>query len=130
MATNAIRYSLSTSLSNGFLSDNYSVSSGLTADQTNANMVRKTQTLLSASAQGDLLDIGGVTVPGMAIFSNLEAVVGGNFCEIGIQVSGTFYPFLKLLGGQQSGPMFLGATTIYGRANTGNVKLFYIIYDR
>jgi hypothetical protein len=127
MATNAIRYNFSASLANGLLTDSYGLASGLAADQTTANLIRNSQTLLSASAQGDLIELGGVTVPGMAIFSNLDAV---NFCEIGIQVSGTFYPFLKLLTGQQSGPIFLGATAIYGRANTGNVKLFYIIYDK
>jgi hypothetical protein len=121
---NEIQYSFNIGLTNGLLSDKYNTASK--ANQSNANMVRNTQTLLSASAQGDQLDVGGVLVPGLAVFTNLDST---NFTEIGIRVSGTFYPFLKLLKGQSSGPLFLGATAIYGRANTGNVKLFYIIYD-
>lgn len=123
-----IRYNMGMTLANGSLNDNYNTS-GLIADQATAGIVRNVQTLLSASAQGDLLDLGSVVTPGLATFSNLE-VSPGNYCEVGIQVAGTFYPFLKLLAGQQSGPMFLGATAIYARANTGNVKLFYIVYSK
>jgi hypothetical protein len=82
--------------------------------------------LLSASAQGDVIELGGVTTPGMSVFANLDTA---NYCEIGIQVGGTFYPFMKLKAGQQSGPVWMGTTAPYGRANTGNVKLFYIIYE-
>ena len=120
-----IRYSMNVALSNGSLSDAYNTS-GLTANQTTGLMVRNVQTLLAASAQGDLLDLGGVTSPGMAVLANLDAL---NYVEIGIRVSGTFYPFLKLLSGQQAGPMFLGASSIYARANTANVQLFYIVYN-
>jgi len=123
----SIKYNSSMVLVNGTLNDTYNTS-GLTAVQTTQGLVRNIQTLLSASVQGDALDLGSVVTPGMAMFSNLE-VSPGNFCEIGVQVTGTFYPFLKLLAGQQSGPLILGAAAIYGRANTGNVKLFYIIYE-
>ena len=121
----SIRYSMNMALSNGTLTDAYNTS-GLTASQTTGLMVRNVQTLLVASAQGDLLDLGGIITPGMASFANLDAL---NFVEIGIRVGGVFYPFLKLLAGQQSGPMFLGATAIYARANTANVQLFYIVYN-
>lgn len=121
-----IRYSSGLVMAAGNLNDNYNTS-GLTANQATNKLVRNVQTTLVASAQGDLLDLGGVTVPGLSVFSNLDTV---NYVEVGVQVSGTFYPFLKLLALQQSGPMFLGTSAIYARANTGNVKLFYIIYDR
>jgi hypothetical protein len=62
----------------------------------------------------------------LAVFENLDA---NNYIEIGIQVTGTFYPFLKLLAGKQAGPMWLGTAAPYARANTGNVKLFYIMYE-
>jgi len=122
---NEIKYNFALSLANGPLVDSYSPS-GLTTNQANARLVRNVQTLLAASSQGDIVSLGGVVVPGLAAFSNLDSA---NYIEIGIQVAGTFYPFLKLQAGQQSGPMFMGTTEIYGRANTGNVKMFYVIYD-
>ena len=123
---NEMKYSLSMSLANGTLVDNYATSAGLSSNQTNARLVRNVQTLSSASPQGDLISLGGVVAPSLSSFSNLDTV---NYVEIGIQVSGTFYPFLKLKAGQQSGPMFLGTAAIYARANTGDVKLFYVMYD-
>jgi len=121
----SIRYSMNVALSNGSLSDAYNTS-GLTAPQTTGAIVRNVQTLLFASPQGNLLDMGGVSTPGLAAFANLDST---NYVEIGIQVAGTFYPFLKLLAGQQAGPMFLGASAIYARANTANVQLFYLVYN-
>ena len=123
--SNEIKYGSSMALTNGTLTDGISAS-GLVANQTNARLVRNVQTLAVSSAEGDLISLGGVVVPGIASFSNLDTA---NYLEIGIQVTGTFYPFIKLKAGQQSGPLFLGTSAIYGRANTADVKLFYVIYD-
>lgn len=123
--SNEVRYGLNVSLTNGSLVDSYNMS-GLTANQTTAGVVRNVQTCLSASAQGDAINKGSITTPALAVFENLDA---NNYIEIGIQVTGTFYPFLKLLAGKQAGPMWLGTTTPYARANTGNIKLFYIMYE-
>lgn len=82
---------------------------------------------MGSGAAGYALELGGVVAPGLAIFVNLDA---NNYVEVGVQVSGTFYPFLKLDALQHSGPMFLGTADIYALANTDTVKLFYIIYDR
>ena len=79
---------------------------------------------------GCALELGGVVNPGLAIFVNLDPV---NWVDIGIGIDGSFWPFIHLLAGQHSGPMFLGTgigTPIYALANTAPVKLFYIIYDR
>lgn len=78
-------------------------------------------------AAGDTLELGGVNNPGLALFLNLDAV---NYVEVGVRVSSTFYPFLKLMPGQYSGPMFLGTSAPCAVANTSPVKLFYIIYNR
>ena len=124
--SNEIRYNFGVSLTNGSLVDSYNTSS-LTANQTTAGIVRNVQTCLSASAQGDAINKGNVTTPAMAVFENLDS---SNYIEIGIRDGGgTFYPFLKLLAGKQAGPMWLGTTAPYARANTGNVKLFYIMYE-
>jgi hypothetical protein len=122
---NEIKYSMSFAVTNGSLSDSYNAS-GLMADQASAAIVRNVQTIAVASAQGDALVLGGVATPGLGFFANLD---DANFIEIGIRVSGTFYPFLKLLKGQQAGPVWMGTTGLYAKADTGNVKLMYVLYQ-
>lgn len=121
---NEISYQFQMRLGNGTLTDAYNNSSG-SASQTTAALVRNTQTI-STAAGGDALDLGGVVTPGFAVFSNLD---GTNYVEVGSNVAGTFYPFLKLNPGEQSGPVRLSVAAPYARANTGSVKLFYIIYS-
>ena len=123
---NEIAYAIQMRLANvvSGLSDTYSAS-GLKADQAVALLVRNVQTI-STGAGGDVLDLGSVVTPGMAVFVNLDAA---NYVEVGIQLTGTFYPFLKLNFGEQAGPMRLGVAAPYARANTLAVKLFYIVYN-
>jgi len=121
---NEISYQFQMRLSNGGLTDAYSIG-GLSADQGVQGLVRNVQTI-STGAGGDALDLGSVVTNGWAIFSNLDST---NFVEVGIQIGGTFYAFLKLKGGEQAGPLRLGTAAPYARADTASVKLFYIIYN-
>ena len=126
---NEIKYNLSMSLSNGSLVDSFSPS-GLTANQTNQRMVRNVQSVAAGvlgAGAGDAIDLGGVVVPGLATFANLDLI---NYIDVGVQVAGVFIPFVHLLAGQYSGPLFLGTAAPFAMANTGAVKLFYIIYER
>ena len=125
---NELRYGLNMALTNGLLLDSFNVS-GLAANQSSQKLVRNVQSV-GTVLPGDSLDFGGVVNPGLAIFINLDTA---NWIDIGIGVDGTFWPFIHLLAGQHSVPMFLGTgigTPIYALANTAPVKLFYIIYDR
>ena len=120
-----IRYSMNVSLANGNLNDSYNTSS-LKADQTTQGLVRNVQPV-GTTAAGDVVDMGSISTPRMAVFSNLDVL---NFVQIGLQIGGTFYPFLKLDPETQAGPIWLGNTTpIYARADAGAVELFYILYE-
>jgi hypothetical protein len=123
---NEIKYNANLNLSNGTLADAYN-SSSLTSSQTTKGLIRNVQTISTAFA-GEMLDKGSVTTPRMSLFVNLETNPGGNFVEVGVDVSGDFHPFMKLDAGQQAGPMWLGADP-KARANTGPVKLFYLMYE-
>jgi len=111
-------------LGNGGLVDSYNTS-GLAATQNVALMMRNVQNIGTA-VSGAALELGSVVTPGVAVFVNLDAT---NYVEIGENVSGTFYPFVKLLLGESWGPMRLGMAAPYARANTSVVDLFYIIYN-
>ena len=74
-------------------------------------------------AQGEAFGVTDVTAGGVFFFRNLDDT---NYVEIGIQVSSTFYPFLKLLAGEYAIGR-LGTAAPYGRANTGTVDVQYRI---
>ena len=116
-----ISYSFQLNLRNGDLIDLYS-SGALLADQSTAAAMRNTTTVPAAKT---LLDLGSLTTPGWAVFKNLDDT---NFIEVGIDVGGTFYPFLKLEPGEEC-PAKLGITAIYAQADTSPVKLYYIIFE-
>lgn len=129
---NEISYQFQIRLANGSLSDNYSTS-GIVVTQNTASLVRNVQTI--GFAVHSLLDLGSLATPGFGVFVNLDDT---NYVEIGIDTGpGNFNPFLKLkpantllgLVGEQAGPIRLGTSAIYAKANTGAVKLFYIIYN-
>jgi len=122
--SNEISYQFQMRLSNGGLTDAYSIG-GLAADQNVQGLVRNVQSI-STTTNGEALNLGSITTVGWAIFANLDDT---NYVEVGVQVGGTFYPFLKLKSGEQAGPMRLGVSNPYARANTAAVKLFYIIYN-
>jgi len=129
---NEIRYNISISLKNGYLSDTYATS-GLQMDQTNQGLFRNVVSVPVGSI-GTVLDQGNVINKGWTVFSNLDTT---NFVQIGIQYTGPgmipslFYPVLKLLAGQQSGPVYLGTSSKMwvAKADTAPVNLFYIVYE-
>lgn len=122
---NEIRYSFSLSVTNGELKDSYS-SGNLASDQASARVFRSVINLDPAVGSGyQAMGTGTIAVPGYAVFVNLDDT---NFVDIGIEVSGAFHSFLKLGPGQQAGPMPLGATSLFGRANTAALDVMYIVY--
>jgi hypothetical protein len=121
---NEIRYNFGINLANGLLADTYNTS-GINADQSVAGLIRDVQTIPTTAA-GTAIILGGVSTPGLGVFVNLDST---NYIEIGIQVTGVFYPFLKVAALLSSGPSWLGTSAPYARANTNSVRLFYIIYE-
>lgn len=130
-----ISYQFQIRLSNGALSDSYSASA-MAANQSAALMVKNVQTISNAAHSA--LDLGSLVTPGWAVFVNLDTT---NYVEVGVDVGGTFYPFLKLKPGQAAlpstsfvpGEQFtcrLGSGVVpYAKANTAPVKLSYVIYN-
>jgi hypothetical protein len=118
---NEVTYQFQILLNNGQLKDQYS-SNSIVATQTTAALVRNVETISNAAHAA--LDLAGVVTPGFVVFQNLDAT---NYIEIGIDVGGSFYSFMKLKPLEQ-GLARLGTTTPYALANTAPVKLFYIVY--
>lgn len=62
-----------------------------------------------------------VATLGWARFTNCDAT---NYVELGVEVSSAFYGFVKLRPGRTClVPLAMGRTALFGRANTGGVKL-------
>lgn len=74
----------------------------------------------------EIIDLGSVaTDGGSAFFRNLDAT---NFVEVGLDVSATFVPFLKIPPGEQCYLTGLSDKDVYARANTAAVDLEYYIW--
>jgi hypothetical protein len=118
---NEISYQFQIILNNGKLKDQYS-SNSVSATQSTAALMRNVQSISNSAHSA--LDLGSVVTPGFAVFQNLDST---NYVEVGIDVTGTFYPFLKLKAGEQ-GIVRLGISAPYAKANSAAVSLFYVIY--
>ena len=66
-----------------------------------------------------------VATPGWCHMKNLDAT---NYVEVGVLVSSTFYPLLKLKPTEEI-VFRLGTSSPYAKANTATVKLDYSIYE-
>ena len=119
---NEITASFSLKLINGKLIDNYT-SPSLRISQATAKLVRDVQSI--ATGAHAALNLGGVSTPGVGVFSNLD---GTNFVDIGSDDGGTFHPFLRLKAGEQQF-IRLSTNAPYALADTGAIDLFYIIYE-
>lgn len=121
--SNEIVYQFQIFLRNGSLQDQYS-SGSKTTDQSAPLLIRNVQTI-GTTVTGDALALGGVTGAGYSVLQNLDA---SNFVDVGSNVGGTFYPFLRLEAGEQQ-LIRLAVTTPYAKADTAPVNLFYVVYN-
>jgi hypothetical protein len=119
--SNEISYQFQIVLNNVKLKDQYS-SNSVSATQSTAALMRNVQSISNSAHSA--LDLGSVVTPGFAVFQNLDST---NYIEVGIDVTGAFYPFLKLKAGEQ-GIVRLGISAPYAKANVAAVSLFYVIY--
>lgn len=81
------------------------------------------QNIVAGGTAGETITMGDTGTAGYAFFRNTDTA---NFVEIGIQVTGTFYPFVKLKAGE-SCVLRLGTNTPYARSNTATTNLQYFI---
>ena len=82
-----------------------------------AQGIPTTQTLLSIATD--------VATPGATWFRNTDAT---NYVQIGVVVSGTFYPVLTLNAGEFA-LCRLATNTIYAKANTATVVLEWLVNE-
>jgi len=75
--------------------------------------------LISTSSTALVIASGVAAAGGWAWFRNLDTT---NYVEVGVQVSGTFYPLVRLNAGEAA-VFRLGVITPYAYANTGSVYL-------
>lgn len=93
-----------------------------TVDVTGSGTIGGVQTIGTTE---EALVVGDVATLGYARFLNIDAT---NYVTIGNYTGGTYYPVLKLKPGEAA-VCRLAAATIYAKANTGAVKLEYMIFE-
>ena len=82
---------------------------------------------IATTAAGTAVTIGSaVATYGVALFVNLDIT---NYVQIGVQVTGTFYPLLKLKPGESALCRLAPSTTVYAVADTSAVKLETIVVE-
>lgn len=78
------------------------------------------------TAGGTAIPLGSVATNGTAFFKNLD---GTNYVEIGVQVTGTFYPLIRLKPGEPASLRISPSAVPYALANTAAVALEYLINE-
>jgi hypothetical protein len=89
----------------------------VSADLAGSRVIQNVQ--IVASSAHEAIVVGDLASAGFAMFKNLDTT---NFVSIGVEVSATFYAFIKLLPGE-SALVRLNALTIFAQANTAPVNL-------
>jgi hypothetical protein len=74
----------------------------------------------------EALVVNDVSTAGQARFKNLDAT---NYVELGVDVSGTFYPVVRIDAGKTAGPFRLSTLTLHVRANTAAVNLECLVFE-
>lgn len=119
---NEITYTSGLEVTNGNLS-RLVIAETTNADQTNALCVHNSQTI---GTSHETIYTGDLSTPRWARFKNLDDT---NYVEIGLDVSATFYPLVKLLAGETALLPLAASITPYARANTAAVELDCMILD-
>lgn len=101
----------------GYLSVDRSVSK--TSNMYGTHMSDNIQSIPTSAAGTAITITAGVASAGWAWVRNTDTT---NYIDIGVQVSGTFYPLIRLYPGEGH-PMRLAMLTPYARANTAAVDL-------
>ena len=127
-AANEIQSVINLKVTKGSLDVTRSVSQQLTLTAAKPNAAGFTQSIPTNTA-GTEITLGDVATNGVAWFRNLDTT---NYVEIGVQVSGDFYPFVRLNYGEAWSFRLAQGVTPYARANATNnvtVVLEKLIFD-
>lgn len=121
---NEINVSLSLSASKGSIEVTRR-SGNLLRDMSGDAYGANVQSIPTTAGGTALATFAAVGTPGLTWFRNLDST---NYVDIGVEDSGTFYPFVKLKAGDCA-LLRLGTAAPYARANTSAVLLEYIILE-
>lgn len=127
-AANEIQSVINLKVTKGSLDVTRSVSQQLTLTAAKPNAAGFTQAIPTNTA-GTAVTLGDVTTNGVAWFRNLDTT---NYVEIGVQVSGDFYPLVRLNYGEAWSFRLAQGVAPYARANATNnvsVVLEKLIFD-
>jgi hypothetical protein len=109
----------------GVIYMNEYVANSLTLNASSPNVGQYSATIPTTAA-GTALNLGSVAANGVFWFQNCDAT---NYVEVGVQVSGTFYPFIKLKAGEAWAGRLGTGVVPYARSNTASVILKHPIID-
>ena len=70
--------------------------------------------LVNIDTTYEAISFGDIT-PGLILFKNLDTT---NYVEVGLEVSSTFYPVMKLEPGDEQLIRLAGSVSLFGKANT------------
>ena len=120
---NEISTSFSFSCTKGSLTLSRSFSKQITMSASAPNVAGGTQLV---GTTHEAIVLGDVATNGCAYFVNLDAT---NYLEIGVLVSGTFYPVVRLNAGEGALARIAQGVTPYAKANTAAVVMEYHLLD-
>lgn len=108
------------------------IANGLYADERKLTRLQATQATLGGQsgpqiighAAHEAIALGDVVTAGYVYIRNLGPT---NYVRIGVDVTGTFVPCIKLLVGEVA--MFRAADVLYAQANTAAVKIDRLILE-
>jgi hypothetical protein len=104
----------------------YSRTVTLSRDMAGNDFDAKTVSIPTTAAGTAITIDAAVANKGFAYFENLD---GTNFVEVGVQVSATFYPLLRLDAGDYAAVRLSTGVNLFARANTASVRLSYGVFE-
>jgi len=116
-----INHSVGVNVTNGDINSQFQKTVSVT--QTGQGHAAGCQTIGTTQ---EVLVVTDITTSGIASFQNIDAT---NFVQLGVYVSATFYPLVRLLAGEVATFRLDTGATIYAQADTAACLLVYQINE-
>lgn len=116
-----ISQSIGVTVNNGDISSQFQKTVSIT--QTNQGHASGCQTIGTTE---EAIVVTDITTSGVAYFLNIDAA---NFVQLGVVVSATFYPLVRLLAGEVASFRLDTGATIYAKADTAECQLVFEINE-
>ena len=116
-----INHSVGVNVTNGDINSQFQKTVSVT--QTGQGHAAGSQTIGTTQ---EVLVVTDITTSGIASFQNIDAT---NFVQLGVYVSATFYPLVRLLAGEVATFRLDTGATIYAQADTAACLLVYQINE-